>query len=169
MRTIRGCERSVERSLAIWGSGAQAPKVDERACEVDGDVRRGYMSSKAGDDADGTIGGDERSQWGRAPASCVSVDGKSHMGAVPSKNDDLYDQDTSRRIYKKLISKLLLSQSLHTTTHKHKTPTQNSHSSYFPPTIARLLFSNFSFKNSYTVNVTACPGATLMIRGVIPL
>lgn len=117
----------------------------------------------------GPSGGDERSQWGRAPASCVSVDGKSHMGAVPSKNDDLYDQDTSRRIYKKLISKLLLSQSLHTTTHKHKTPTQNSHSSYFPPTIARLLFSNFSFKNSYTVNVTACPGATLMIRGVIPL
>lgn len=31
------------------------------------------------------------------------------------------------------------------------------------------LLSSLSFKNSYTVKVTAWPGATRMIRGVMPL
>lgn len=43
------------------------------------------------------------------------------------------------------------------------------YSSYFPPMMDQLLFSSFSLRNSYTVKVTACPGATLMTRGVIPL
>lgn len=43
------------------------------------------------------------------------------------------------------------------------------YSSYFPPTNGTLLLSSLVFKNSYTVNVTAWPGATRIIRGVIPL
>ena len=44
------------------------------------------------------------------------------------------------------------------------------YSSYCPSELNIIeLFSNFSFRYSYTVNVTACPGATRMTRGVIPL
>lgn len=44
-----------------------------------------------------------------------------------------------------------------------------SYSSYLPPTKAKLLFSSFDLRYSYTVKVTAWPGATRMIRGVMPL
>lgn len=50
----------------------------------------------------------------------------------------------------------------------HSYPT-GFYSSYFPPSSTSLLFSSLSFRYSYTVNVTACPGATLMTLGVIPL
>ena len=44
-----------------------------------------------------------------------------------------------------------------------------NHSEYSPPTMGILVFSSFSFRNSYTVNVTACPGATRITLGVMPL
>jgi hypothetical protein len=43
------------------------------------------------------------------------------------------------------------------------------HSSYLSPGIISLVFSSLSFKYSYTVKVTACPGATRITRGVIPI
>lgn len=49
-------------------------------------------------------------------------------------------------------------------------PSRQSYPSYLPPVNTNgLLFSSFSFKYSYTVKVTAWPGATRMTRGVIPL
>lgn len=42
------------------------------------------------------------------------------------------------------------------------------YSSYCPPGTISLPFSSMPLRYSYTVNVTACPGATRITRGVIP-
>jgi hypothetical protein len=43
------------------------------------------------------------------------------------------------------------------------------YSENLPPTKAQFEFSSFPLRISYTVNVTACPGATRITRGVMPL
>lgn len=51
-----------------------------------------------------------------------------------------------------------------------RTTGDSDYSSYLDPRIdVGFVFSIFSLRYSYTVNVTAWPGATLMIRGVMPL
>lgn len=44
-----------------------------------------------------------------------------------------------------------------------------AYSEYASPPAINLLFSNLDLRYSYTVNVTAWPGATRMTRGVMPL
>lgn len=62
-----------------------------------------------------------------------------------------------------LASVLLLVASMVSTGNRH------AYSSYFPPGDVHELLSILSLRYSYTVKVTAWPGATRIIRGVIPL
>lgn len=60
---------------------------------------------------------------------------------------------------------------MHTLRHPNvgKMVSRSFYSSYFPPLVLKELLSILSLRNSYTVKVTAWPGATRIILGVMPL